>query len=182
MEIADRGLINGSRVFRLKLFGLARSPAPPVSIMLSFALTPLVVNIRGKSDRELRPIDVPGRHHRPDDPGQLVGNGDGDDHGSTPFQQGFDPAASNPGACLRVANACSDDKQVPEIGIALFRNPAEPILPAGGILLRRSQAANSRPERNMVVSSTDAARAVAVTGPMPGIEDSNFAIGFTRWI
>ncbi len=40
MEIADRGLINGSRLLRLKLFGLARSPAPPVSIMLSFALTP----------------------------------------------------------------------------------------------------------------------------------------------
>jgi hypothetical protein len=37
MEIADRGLINGSRLLRLKLFGLARSPAPPVSIMLSFA-------------------------------------------------------------------------------------------------------------------------------------------------
>jgi hypothetical protein len=40
MEIADRGLINGSRLLRLKLFGLARSPAPPASIMLSFALTP----------------------------------------------------------------------------------------------------------------------------------------------
>nr|GAJ37573.1 hypothetical protein BDOA9_0201910 [Bradyrhizobium sp. DOA9] len=40
MEIADRGLINGSRLLRLKLFGLARSPAPPVSNMLSFALTP----------------------------------------------------------------------------------------------------------------------------------------------
>jgi len=30
MEIADRGLINGSRLLRLKLFGLARSPAPSV--------------------------------------------------------------------------------------------------------------------------------------------------------
>jgi hypothetical protein len=42
MEIADRGLINGSRLLRLKLFGLSRSPAPPVSITLSFALTPEV--------------------------------------------------------------------------------------------------------------------------------------------
>ena len=88
-------------------------------------------------DRELRPIEFPRRHHRPDNPGQLVGNGDCDDHGQTPFKQGFDPAASDPGACLWVPNdiTCSDDEQVPEIGIALFRYPAEPILPAGGILL-----------------------------------------------
>jgi hypothetical protein len=38
----DRGSRPHQRValVRLKLFGLARSPAPPVSIMLSFALTP----------------------------------------------------------------------------------------------------------------------------------------------
>ncbi|MET4332050.1 hypothetical protein ABIB80_007912 [Bradyrhizobium sp. i1.15.2] len=34
----------------------------------------------------------------------------------------------------------------------------------------------------MVGSGTVAARAVAVMGPMPGIEDSNLAIGFTLWI
>ncbi|MBT1517460.1 hypothetical protein KIP88_45010 [Bradyrhizobium sp. SRL28] len=47
-------------------------------------------------------VDFPGRHHRPDDPSQLVGNGDSDDHGSTPFKQSFDPAASDPEACLWV--------------------------------------------------------------------------------
>lgn len=40
MEIADRGLIHGSRLLRLKLFGLARSPSSAAVHMLSFALTP----------------------------------------------------------------------------------------------------------------------------------------------
>jgi hypothetical protein len=34
----------------------------------------------------------------------------------------------------------------------------------------------------MVASGTVAARAVAVMGPMPGMEDTNFAIGFALWI
>lgn len=48
--------------------------------------------------------------------------------------------------------------------------------------VRPSQAANSRPERNMVGSGTVAARAVAVMGPTPGMEASNLATGCALWI
>jgi hypothetical protein len=34
----------------------------------------------------------------------------------------------------------------------------------------------------MIASGTVAARAVAVVGKMPGIEDSDFAIGFALWL
>lgn len=143
-----------------------------------------MASLLSSSSSSLSPIELTGRHHRPDDPSQLVGDGDSDDHGPTPFEQIFDPATSDAGPCLWIPNdvARPDDKQVPEIGTPCYA--AEPVLPDGGILLRR-QAQPSReslPERNMVGSGTVAATAVAVMGPTPGIEDGSLAIGFTLWI
>ncbi len=43
--------------------------------------------------------------------------------------------------------------------------------------VRPSQAANSRPERNLVGSGAVAAIGLAVIGPIPGIDESNFVIG-----
>ena len=59
---------------------------------------------RGSSGRELRPIELTGRHHCPDDPSQLVGDSDGNNHGPTPFKKGFDPASSDPGPGLWIPN------------------------------------------------------------------------------
>jgi hypothetical protein len=67
----DRGSRPHQRValVALKALRACSIPAPPVSIMLSFALHHKVAWTRGSSGRELRPIEFPGRHHRPDNPG-----------------------------------------------------------------------------------------------------------------
>ncbi|MCK1501731.1 hypothetical protein [Bradyrhizobium sp. 188] len=87
--------------------------------MLSFALTPKHRQERSSLGRQRRLIELSGHHHRSDDPSQPVGYGDTDDHGSTPFKQSFDPAASDPRACLWESNDVprSDNKQVSEMGI-----------------------------------------------------------------
>lgn len=70
-----------------------------------------------------------------------------------------------------------------EIVFALFPI-REPILPTGRILLGVGpcQAANSRPALNMVGSGAVATRAVAAIAQIPGMEESDFATGFTLWI
>ena len=88
MEYADRGLINGSRLNgRLKLSGLARSSAPLNDHLLLLHLTPSgfwVAALRCPNVCLSEHLST--RHHRPDDPGKLVGYGNGHDHRTPSLQ------------------------------------------------------------------------------------------------
>src|SRR5882672_5505233 len=105
-------------------------------------------------------------------PGHLVGDRDGDQSGRLAVEQPVGPDADRGWLAPRVADDSggADDEQVAQIAAAHLGDAAQALLAAAGVLPRHhpSQAANWRPDRNALASSTVAANAVAVVTPTPG--------------
>jgi hypothetical protein len=73
-------------------------------------------------------------------------------------------------------------EQTAQIPVALFSGPAEPLLPAAGVLLRYkpTQAEKFLPDRKAFGSAILATSAVASAGPTPGISSSRLLISLDR--
>ncbi len=76
--------------------------------------------------------------HRPGDPSHFVGHPDRRHHGGASGTKGRDPASqSRPvGLAKPHHGRCSDHQQAPQIGLTLFRDPAEPLLASARVLTR----------------------------------------------
>ncbi len=119
---------------------------------------------------------------------QLVGYGDCHQAGRSACQQGGDPRCLlrlDPGPVHQAG--CAKNQKAPEIAITGFRDPAELYLAARATQfgVNPSQAANWRADWNTPISVTNAAIAVAVITPMPGIVSRRCDASFRRchpWI
>ena len=84
------------------------------------------------SNDSWRAIGLAARQHRPDDPGILVGHGNGDEPGRLALVQVADPVGSRRIRCSRSPHhRCrADHEQFPEIAISHLRDTPQPVLAA----------------------------------------------------
>jgi len=105
--------------------------------------------------RRLAPVQFAGRHDRPGDARQFVGERHGDEPSRSTLEKLPSPDGKRIGALVEPPKARSrpEHEQSPEIGIALFGDPAEPVLSAARVLSRnqaepgRKVAAGSKRRR-----------------------------------
>src|SRR6202030_2514032 len=103
----------------------------------ALALSPSVTN--GSANRRLWPVGFSTRHHGPHDTGHLVGQGDGGELLRPPLQQPQQPCGAKPMAWPGKLDhrGCAKHQQLAQPFIALARDPAQPGLAGGRVLLRR---------------------------------------------
>src|SRR5262249_37616469 len=109
-------------------------------------------------------------HHRPGDARRLVRQRDGHDQRRPPPTEPDHPRIGFGRLRAQQISAGAVDQKPAQIWVAALGYPAQAMFAAGGILPwhQTQPGANSRPLRKPLGSTTVAAMAVAMIGPMPG--------------
>src|SRR6516165_4746402 len=118
--------------------GFSRSPERPY---LHYVVMPSPIGLRPTSCRQQQVrllVSLAPDHDGPGHPCDLVGERDGRHFRGSALHQPAKPRPLLGAVPARVADDghCPDDQQPPQISIALLGDAAEPVLAAGGVLLR----------------------------------------------
>src|SRR5271155_509666 len=123
-------------------------------------------------------------HHRPCHSGNLVGERDGSDLGGPTRQQGGKPGSMLGAMDFRVADhgERAGREQAAQIAIALFADAAKLVFASARVLLgHEADPGREVPPRSEALGSAMlATKAVANTGPTPGISSSRLLVSFDR--
>ena len=154
--------------------GFSRLPVSTgcrITSRLPFPISSVFSPMRLLLPRPRLPVALTCGHDGPDHPRRLVGERDGGDLGGPTREELHEPWS--PGSvplCISNDSQRSDDQHLPQVAIALLRDPSQSLLAAAGVLSRHQpDPCRQVPARlEAFGSGTVATRALARTGPTPG--------------